>query len=382
MEAIANPLSGVNVSSNKQRTKKKEPVKKRSWLATFFYKLAHWETWHYHLKYVPLYPAWFWFCFRSRSLWFFTPSNPTITFGGFEGESKKEMYNQLPPDSYPQSIYISHTCTFEEVKMLLADTGIRYPFAVKPDIGMMGFLFRKIESEEELRKYHQLMPSEYIIQELVQYPLEVSVFYYRMPGETKGAITGFIRKEFLQVTGDGVSTLLELIQTYPRVRFRQEEMKSKHKDKLDHIIAEGEVYCLSHALNLSRGGRLVSLESEKDERLLKVFDELSLYTQNFYYGRYDIKCTSIEDLKQGKNFSILEFNGCGAEPHHIYGNGYNLVQAYQIVLHHWKMLYRIAAANRRNGVPCWSFSKGWKFLKEAKKHFKVLKQLDTEFPAN
>ena len=27
---------------------------------------------------------------------------------------------------------------------------------------------------------------------------------------------------------------------------------------------------------------------------------------------------SIEDLKNGKNFSILEFNGCGAEPNHIY----------------------------------------------------------------
>ena len=101
----------------------------------------------------------------------------------------------------------------------------------------------------------------------------------------------------------------------------------------------GEIYILSYALNLSRGGKLVSLAHEKDDRLLKVFDELSHYTKYFYYGRYDIKCSSIEDLKEGKNFSILEYNGSGAEPHHAYGNGNTLWQAHKIFLHHWKILY-------------------------------------------
>ena len=71
------------------------------------YRIAHWETWHYLAKYIPISPAWLWYCMRSGSLWFFTPSNPTLTFGGFEGESKKEMYDQLPPGSYPKTVYIS-----------------------------------------------------------------------------------------------------------------------------------------------------------------------------------------------------------------------------------------------------------------------------------
>ena len=157
-------------------------------------------------------------------------------------------------------------------------------------------------------------------------------------------------------------------------------MKSKHADRLNDIIPEGEIYVLSHALNLSRGGRLVSLEGEKDEELLKVFDGLSHYTKHFYYGRYDIKCASISDLKKGKNFSILEYNGCGAEPHHIYGNGNTLVQAYKIVLHHWHMLYQISRYNYENGIPYWGFKRGSVFLKNAKRHFKMLKQLDKEFP--
>jgi hypothetical protein len=112
--------------------------------------------------------------------------------------------------------------------------------------------------------------------------------------------------------------------------------------------------------------------------LLKVFDDLSHYAGHFYYGRYDIKCKSIEDLKQGRNFSILEYNGSGAEPHHIYGNGNTLIEAYGIVLHHWKVLYAISRYNERNGIEYWQFRKGYQFLKRAKKHFKQLKQLDLE----
>jgi hypothetical protein len=329
-------------------------------------------------KYIPIMPVWGWYCLRARSLWFFTPSNPTISFGGFEGETKSEMYKQLPPCTFPKSIYIKPAFPLEEVKAALAESEFQYPFAAKPDAGMMGFMFRTIKNEEELEAYHKKMPVEYIIQTFVDYPVEVSVFYYRMPDKQSGTITGFLRKEFLQVVGDGSSTLLQLIEGYDRVRFRMEEVMAKHANNLQEILPEGKIYFLSYALNLSRGGRLISLEHEKDDRLLKVFDDLSHYTKHFYYGRYDIKCTSIEDLKNGRNFSILEYNGCGAEPHHAYGNGYTLMQAYGIFLHHWKMLYRISTYNHKNGFPRWGFRKGWDYLRKGKANFRLIRKLDRE----
>lgn len=343
------------------------------------YRIAHWETWHYLAKYIPISPAWLWYCMRSGSLWFFTASNPTLTFGGFEGESKKEMYDQLPPGSYPNTVYISPTLSFEEVVQLFQINNFSFPIGVKPDVGMMGFMFRKIENEDQLKKYHSTMPVDYMLQALAPYPIEVSVFYYRFPNQQKGTITGFLKKEFLEVTGDGTSTLEELMLNYSRVAFRLEEMKSKHEKKLNTVLPAGEIFILSQALNLSRGGRLVSLEHEKDERLLQVFDGLSNYTKHFYYGRYDIKCASVEDLKQGENFTILEYNGCGAEPHHIYGNDNTLIKAYQIVLQHWKVLYKISRYNHKKGIPYWGYQKGKSFLKNAKKHFKMLKELDKNF---
>ena len=342
------------------------------------FKITHWETWHYMAKYIPIMPVWGWYCLRARSLWFFTPSNPTIAFGGFEGETKSEMYKQLPANTFPKSVFISPALSFKELKQLVVENNFTYPFAVKPDAGMMGFMFRRINNTDELLAYHQKMPVNYIIQTFVNYPLEVSVFYYRFPNEQKGNITGFIKKEFLQVVGNGESTLRELISNYERVRFRQDEMLAKHADQLKNILPKGEIYILSYALNLSRGGRLVSLEHEKDEKLLKVFDDISHYTKHFYYGRYDIKCASIEDLKNGKNFSILEYNGCGAEPHHAYGNGNTLFQAYAIFLHHWKVLYKISSYNHTHGFPRWSFAKGREYLKQGKANFRHLKKLDAE----
>jgi hypothetical protein len=344
------------------------------------YTLTHWEAWDWRIKYIPLIPSWIWYCIRSGSFWFFTPSNPSLSFGGLDGISKKDIYNQLPPALYPKSIFVSKKLHFESVEQLFALNKLSYPVAVKPEIGRMGFMFRKIETRDDLKLYHEKMPVNYILQEFIHYPVEVSVFYYRFPGEAKGTITGFIKKESLQVTGDGKSSLSELIARSPRAFLRMEELKLKHSTKLGEIIPEGEVFHLSHALNLSRGGRLVSLEHEKDEKLLRVFDELNNYSKHFYYGRYDIKCASIEDLKNGKNFSILEYNGSGAEPHHVYGNGNTLVTACKILAQHWNILFKISRCNYKKGIKYWKWSDGWKFFKEANHHVRLLKQLDAQFP--
>src|SRR4026207_1717344 len=191
-------------------------------------KIFSWELWNFYVLYAPIGPVWFWYCLRSGSLWFFSSSNPTITFGGFEGEGKKEMYDQLPPHLVPRTIYIMHDWPFEAVQKNICDAGFEYPFIVKPDVGMKGILFRKIENEDQLRKYHSRIPVEYIVQDLVNLPVEVSVFYYRHPEAKKGVVSGFIHKELLQVKGDGVSTLEELILAHPRAKHRMEEMKHRH----------------------------------------------------------------------------------------------------------------------------------------------------------
>ncbi len=346
--------------------------------SNFLYRTTHWEAWHTLAKYLPIGPAWLWYCLRSRSFWFFTPSNPTLTFGGFEGESKSEMYSQLPPGTFPKSIYLNPGVSLQEAQDLIAAAGFTFPFAVKPDVGMSGYMFRVMENPADFQRYHAAMPINYIVQELIDYPVEVSAFYYRYPGQDKGRMTGFLKKEYLQVKGDGKSSLSELIMNYPRARVRAKALFSKHKDNLGEIVPAGEFFRLSSSLNFNQGCTMVNMPEEKTEKLMKVFDDLSNYSKHFYYGRYDIKCRSISDLQEGRNFSILEYNGSGAEPHEIYG-GFNIFQAYGIILKHWQVLFEISRFNRKNGIRQWGFLRGYRFLKDAKKHFKMLKELDTSF---
>ncbi len=348
-------------------------------LRKVYYYITHWESWHWFAKYILIGPVWLWYCAKARSFWFYTSSNPAITFGGYLGETKQEVYARLPAGSYPDSIFINPSLSLTEIVRMMDEMGLEFPVAVKPNSGLMGLMFRKIETLDQLRQYHSFMPVDYILQELITYPMEVSVFYYRFPYEAKGNITGFLRKELMEVTGDGESTIWDLIVQYPRVQFRLEEMKAKHANRLSDVLGEGERYCLSYALNLSRGGKLVSLAEYKDDQLLQVFDTISHYADGLFFGRYDIRCKSVEDLKAGKNFKILEFNGCGGEPHHVYGDGNTLWKACKILLDHWKVLNTISTHNHEHGYPRWSHKKGTAFFKSAISHFRKLKKLDQAF---
>ncbi|MEO6583050.1 MAG: hypothetical protein ABIO05_01930, partial [Ferruginibacter sp.] len=252
---------------------------------------------------------------------------------------------------------------------------------VKPNVGMMGFMFRKIETAAELELYHSKMPVNYLVQHLITFPLEVSVFYYRLPNEKKGTVSGFLQKETPFITGDGISTIGQLIDSHAGLRFKLDAMRFKHGAKLHQVLAPGENYALSAASNRGQGGKILSLKHEIDDQLLKVFDDISEYADKFYFGRYDIKCASVADLKAGKNFTILEYNGSGSGTQHIYGAGNSLWQGMRVILTHWNMMYKIAGYNISKGIGYWPFWKGLKFLRAAKKNLHLLKKLDSEFPA-
>lgn len=340
-------------------------------------RLTNWELWPFTLIYAPLGPLWLWYAVKAKAFWWFTPANPTLTFAGFDGEGKKEMYDLLPEGSYPKTIYVQAHLPFDEVKKLVAQNGFTYPLCVKPDVGLKGLLFRKIDDEGKLTIYHQRMEMEYVIQPLVKAPLEVSVFYYRYPAREKGVISGFIQKDMMHVVGDGRSSLWYLITQHPNAKYRSEEMRIKHEKDLKTVLTCGQKYILTYAANLNRGAKFTDLKEQIDEQLLSHFDQLS-HRCSWYYGRYDLKCNSIKELKAGR-FSILEFNGAGAEPNHVYHAGKSWLQALHVFVHHWKVLYEIARYNNRhNGVRYWTNKEGKKWMAQARKHGELLEKLDRE----
>lgn len=341
-------------------------------------KIYYWEQWNFYVIYTPLTLVWLYYWIRTGNFWFFSNVNPSLQFSGLEGETKKEMFEQLPKESYPTTIYIQPKENFENIIQQMQQINLQFPVAVKPDIGTKGLCFRKIDNEEDLKKYHNTVPFVYLIQTMVELPIEMSIFYVRYPDSTKGKVTGITTKEYLQVKGNGKNTLLQLIKQHPKAKDRIEELTKKHSDNLHKIIPNDEVYFLSIAGNHNRGATFKNLQNEIDVQLTNVFDEISNYTKYFHYGRFDIKTSSLEDLRQGKNIQILEFNGTGAEPNHIYDCNMSYFAALKTIATHWKYLYEIGRINYKNGIPYTSFKQGVRFIQNAFAAYAVLEKVEAD----
>lgn len=105
-----------------------------------------------------------------------------------------------------------------------------------------------------------------------------------------------------------------------------------------------------------------------DEQMNTTFDTISKQIEGFYFGRFDLRCTSIEDLKQGNNIAILELNGAGAEPAHIYQPGYSFFKAQKVLAQHYKMIFDAASYNKETGVKYMTHAEFKQWRKLEKEH--------------
>ncbi|MEQ1624685.1 MAG: hypothetical protein ABL870_08345, partial [Sediminibacterium sp.] len=130
----------------------------------FFIRIFNWEYWPFHMLYGPIYPIWVYFGLRAGSPFFINTSNPKITNGGFLMESKKEIYDQLPKNSYPKTLLFESNTALDKIKEGINSLGLNFPLIAKPDIGMRGMGVKKIYTEQELLKYSTQRRVSYLIQ--------------------------------------------------------------------------------------------------------------------------------------------------------------------------------------------------------------------------
>lgn len=329
-------------------------------LKPWLIRLKSWEYWPTYVIYFPLGIYFLWLSLRSKSMLFFTATNPAIENGGLFGDSKLEIMELIPSHLRPTTIEVNETDNLETILEKLSVAKIEFPVVIKPNIGERGFLVEKINSVEVLKDYLGKYPIQMIIQEYIDYEEEVSVLYYRYPGESNGFITSLTLKDFLAVTGDGNSTVEELIKSNPRAVLQLDKLKADEPALLEQVPLNGERIQLVSIGNHSRGTTFLNGNHLIDQQLHLTFDKISQQMPGIFFGRFDIKCKSLDDLKAGKNFSILEINGTKAEPTHIYQPGFSLLTAIKVILDHWKVIYQISALNHEKGVPFLSFSTGLK----------------------
>jgi hypothetical protein len=326
--------------------------------------LFRWEYWPMPIIYYPIFPVWFYYAFRARSFFFFNAANPSIKNGGMAMESKKEIYDMIPSIYIPKTILVKKATGTAVILQELELAGIKFPMIAKPDVGMKALGVDKINNEMELKVYSEKIASDFLLQELITFPQEIGIFYIRFPGAKQGNITGLVGKQFLTVIGNGTDSITQLIKQNPRSYFQLSSLKRKYGNYLNTVLLPGKNFILVPYGSHTRGSKFIDLTSMLNEKLSQTINQICMQVPGFYFGRLDIRYVTFEDLCVGKNFSIIEINGAGSEPTHIYDPKHSLFFAWKEIIRHWSFLYQVSTFNYALGHSYLSFSKGREMLKE------------------
>lgn len=321
--------------------------------------VSFFEFWPIWVMYCPVVIQWLLLAAYHRSLSLPLIANPAIPSAGMVGFSKAGFLEQAqPPARHWILPWVTHTVSSDNLSAQvdhilahLADNKLALPIVGKPDMGCRGVGIKLIKTESELHQYvsHYPVGSTLMLQRLADWEPEAGIFYIRYPNEEKGRVVSMALKYAPYVVGNGVSTLRQLLAADARASQIMHLYEARHQSKLDHVIAEGEPYRLVFAASHCRGAVFRDGRQYISEALSARINEIMAAFPEFYYGRLDIKFSSIERLVEGEDIAIIEVNGASSESLHIWDKKAGLGEAWSALLGQYRTLFKIGAINRKRG---------------------------------
>lgn len=322
--------------------------------------LSFFEFWPGTVFYLPAWGYILLLMLRHRSIRAPLCVNPAMPASGLVGEEKSAVLALARGEA---AQWFARHAAFDRGRQsadadlpgalaAMRAAALGFPVVAKPDLGCRGAGVRPVRDAAELRAYLDGFPAgeRMVLQELIDCEGEAGVFWVRMPGSRKGEIISLTLKYFPYVTGDGRSTLRQLITADPRAGRLTRLYFPRFEGRLDHVPAAGEAVRLAFAGSHSRGaifrdgGRFVT------PAMRAAFDRIADGIPGFHSGRFDIRFDDFETVRHGGGFRIVEVNGAGSEATHIWDSRTRLIDAYRALWDQWRRVFAIGAANRRRGV--------------------------------
>jgi len=315
----------------------------------------HWEFWPAWMFYPPVAICYLWLAIKYRGAMLPTAANPGIFSGGMVGESKMATLRDLMTHSpeFTADAELILGSTVEERLASLQDIRARreigYPFILKPDLGQRGVGIKLIRNEAQALAYLRQTRAALVVQRFAEGPHEAGIFYYRFPGESRGRIFAITEKIFPIITGDGKSTVAELVWRDSRARFMASKYLNRLQARNDDVLPAGETLKLVEAGNHAQGCIFCDGMHLCTPALAECIDVISQKVDGFFIGRYDIRYANESDLRAGRNFQIIELNGAASEATSIYDARNSLWSAYRTLFRQWDLVFAIGAENRKRG---------------------------------
>lgn len=323
--------------------------------------VSYFEFWPQYRFYAPMVLYWGWLSLRYGGMTLPSIANPLFPNGGWIGESKAKVMGLFGP--YARSLLSPWTLApgrspheapeTAAAKALeqAAMAGLALPLVAKPDMGMRGAGVRVIREPAHLAAYYAKFPpgEPFILQRLVAKEGEAGVFYVRKPSERRGQIISLTLKYFPYVTGDGVSTLAQLIESDPRAGLLKHIYLPRHAHRLDMVLEKGEPFRIAFAGSHSRGAIFRDGGAHVTPQMTAAFDAIADDVPEFYFGRFDIRFDDFEQVKNGTGFTIIELNGAGAEATHVWDRNMTLRAAYGALMRQYRLMWEIGRENQLRG---------------------------------
>jgi hypothetical protein len=317
-------------------------------------RIWNWEFWPPWVFYPPVVAWVVWLGLRHRSPLLFTAANPAMPAGGFIAESKFAILAGLgrgPLVARTRLVPESGDAAAREavVREFLVEHDLRLPIVLKPDAGQRGSGVVIARTEVQVREYLARARFDVLVQEYVPGD-EFGVFWIRYPDEPRGRVFSITEKCMPEVVGDGAHTIEDLILLDRRAVTLAELYLDLQAHQSTRVPEPGERVRLVELGTHCRGAIFVDGEWIRGPGLERAIDELSLGYDGFCFGRYDVRTTSADDLRAGRNFKVIELNGVTSEATHIYDHRTELIDAYRTLFEQWRIAFEIGRRNRDRGA--------------------------------
>jgi hypothetical protein len=318
------------------------------------------------LAYGPIVAHWIALGLWHRDLSLPTAANPAISTGGLCGESKTAILDLVAGEARdwiaPYATLVTGSDDHARALAAMDQAGLALPLVVKPDIGCNGAGVRLVETDTALIDVLAAFPRgiKLVLQRLIPFEGEAGVFYIRRPQDSTGHLTSLTLKHAPSVTGDGTSTLRQLILADPRHGRLAHLYLSRLDGRLEAVPLRGERVRLVFAGNHCKGSVFRNGAAHITPALATRIDAIARALPGFHFGRIDLRYRSLHALRAGEDFSIIEINGVGSEATHIWDPDTSLREVYAAQFRHYGAAFAIGAEMRRRGARSSGIAAMWR----------------------
>lgn len=273
--------------------------------------------------------------------------NPDIDgISGMVGASKAHLNTKVNPHYRPKDLVFTAKSFPETLLPVLKQKKLSFPLFIKPVQGERAAGVQFLPSEADLLALELETEREYLLEDAVMTQSEFCISVVRDITTQKFHIFSLTERVIPTVTGDGQHSIAELIQTLPLTEAqKQKVLGALEADFLTTVLPKGLDQVVVRTASISYGTEYVrydhTLSKAKLQAITEQINTVLTAASGFNVGRFDIKADALDDLVSG-NFKVVELNGIGGMPTHVYERHLSLIQKQTILDEYFTLLNDLA----------------------------------------